>query len=62
MAMLRAAFGLWAGHVHAHDMGLHAFDAVQVDRMREQLAAKDAAMLAAQPPLVRDLQVCLTSG
>lgn len=26
--------------------------------MREQLAAKDAAMLAAQPPLVRDLQVC----
>jgi hypothetical protein len=35
---------------------------VQVDRMREQLAAKDAAMLAAQPPLVRDLQVCTTPG
>jgi hypothetical protein len=35
---------------------------VQVDRMREQLAAKDAAMLAAQPPLVRDLQVSSAPG
>lgn len=27
--------------------------------MRDSLTAKDAAVLAAQPPLVRDLQVCL---
>lgn len=33
-----------------------------VARLRESLAAKDAAVLAAQPPLVRDLQVCGNSA